>query len=311
MPAVIELFAGAGGMAQGLNNAGYSHEALIEWNRDAAETLRLNHPRWNVVGSNIHELDPRDFGHADLIAAGLPSRSAFPKEAGVQPRLEDFPELAQALHFVEVIQPSAVFFENVGAFAAPRFKTWRESLSAKLSEYGYDSTWKLMQSYEYGVPQLRPRFVLVAIRIDKYNRFSWPLPTLERNTVGGALRDLMAERGWKGADRWARLADDIGPTIVGGSVSRGGADLGPTRTRDAWLRLGIDGRSIAAMAPGADEPFNMQPKLTTRMVARLQGFDDGWQFSGSKTSVYRQIASALPPAVARAVAESIRDALIR
>jgi len=119
----------------------------------------------------------------------------------------------------------------------------------------------------------------------------------------------MADQGWPGADQWAVKADRIAPTLVGGSRKHGGPDLGPTRARNEWLKLGVDGRGIADAAPSADDPDSHTPRLTLRMAARLQGFPDAWEFAGRKTSTYRQIGNAFPPPVARAVGDALLAAL--
>jgi DNA (cytosine-5)-methyltransferase 1 len=126
--------------------------------------------------------------------------------------------------------------------------------------------------------------------------------------VGETLHDLMAERGWEGADTWARRASSIAPTLVGGSKKHGGPDLGPTRARAAWASLGVEGRTLAEEAP---EPgFQGMPRLTVRMAARIQGFPDDWQIWGRKTAAYRQVGNAFPPPVAKAVGDKIREALM-
>src|SRR5688572_33096352 len=117
----------------------------------------------------------------------------------------------------------------------------------------------------------------------------------------------MASEGWKGAAKWRDLANTIAPTIVGGSKKHGGPDLGPTRARRAWAALGVEGRSIAETAPDLD--FVGMPRLTVRMVARIQGFPDHWQFFGRKMTAYQQVGNAFPPPVAKAVATNIRIAL--
>jgi DNA (cytosine-5)-methyltransferase 1 len=124
---------------------------------------------------------------------------------------------------------------------------------------------------------------------------------------GETLLDLMGENGWRGAKAWAKSANDIAPTIVGGSKKHGGPDLGPTRARAAWATLGVEGKSLFNEAPGAD--FVGTPRLTVRMVARLQGFPDNWQFHGGKTTSYRQVGNAFPPPVAKAVAQNLKIAL--
>ena len=150
--------------------------------------------------------------------------------------------------------------------------------------------------------------VIVAIRKELVEAFDWPT-VLPHNppTVGETLKDLMATNGWLGAARWSKLANDIAPTIVGGSKKHGGPDLGPTRARQAWATLGVEGRTIAETAP--DRDFVGMPRLTVRMVARIQGFPDSWQFNGRKTNAYRQVGNAFPPPVARAVANNIKVAL--
>jgi DNA (cytosine-5)-methyltransferase 1 len=121
------------------------------------------------------------------------------------------------------------------------------------------------------------------------------------------LEDLMAANGWKGAKQWAKRANVIAPTVVGGSHKHGGPDLGPTRARKAWASLDVDGLGIWNDAPARD--FVGRPRLTVRMVARLQGFPDEWQFAGGKTAAYRQVGNAFPSPVACAVAEQIMKCL--
>ena len=138
-------------------------------------------------------------------------------------------------------------------------------------------------------------------------------PSSDRVTVGDALFDswlpkLEAREGLGG-----QLANDIGPTLVGGSKKHGGADLGPTRAKRAWRELAVDAMGVADSPPDRDSPHpkDTPPKLTVPMVARLQGWDDdwGWRFAGRKTAQYRQVGNAFPPPLAEAVGRSIIDAL--
>ena len=157
------------------------------------------------------------------------------------------------------------------------------------------------------MPQLRPRVVIVALKREFASEFCWPEGGKKKPlTVGKTLYDLMASRGWRGAGEWRKHANAIAPTIVGGSKKHGGPDLGPTRARKAWAELGVDGIGIANEAP--ERNFLGMPRLTTRMVARIQGFPDEWDFSGKKTAAYRQIGNAFPPPVAHAVAAEIARA---
>ena len=117
----------------------------------------------------------------------------------------------------------------------------------------------------------------------------------------------MASQRWLGAEKWRERANEIAPTIVGGSKKHGGPDLGPTRARQAWKTLGVNGAGLADGPPSRD--FVGMPKLTIPMVARLQGFADDWEFVGKKTPAYRQVGNAFPPPVATAVAEQITKCL--
>jgi DNA (cytosine-5)-methyltransferase 1 len=150
--------------------------------------------------------------------------------------------------------------------------------------------------------------VIVALRKDLVDHFEWPeVQPQNPLTVGECLHDLMAENGWRGARKWAEHANEIAPTLVGGSKKHGGPDLGPTRARRAWATLGVEGKSLANSAP--DKDFVGMPRLTLRMAARLQGFPDDWRFHGGKTVSYRQIGNAFPPPVAKAVADNLSVAL--
>jgi DNA (cytosine-5)-methyltransferase 1 len=172
--------------------------------------------------------------------------------------------------------------------------------------------WKLLNASDFGVPQLRPRSVLVALQPEDAPWFRWPAPSAGRPpSVGEAIGDLMGARGWPGAAGWARRASAIAPTIVGGSKKHGGADLGPTRAKRAWAELGVDGLGLADEPPAPWADPALIPRLTCEMVARLQGWQDewGWEFSGRKTARYRQVGNAFPPPVAEAVGGAIGRAL--
>ena len=303
----IEFCAGAGGQALGLEQAGFSHEALVEIEPDFAKTLRLNRPLWDVRTADMNEFDGRPFKGVDLLAGGLPCPpfSVAGKQLGELDERNLFPA---AIRLVDEIRPKAVMIENVRGFLSAVFEDYRLQLKAQLAKLGYHTEWRLLNASDFGVPQLRPRVVIVALRKDLVEAFDWP-DVLPHNppTVGETLGDLMAANGWQGAKRWAKQADDIAPTIVGGSKKHGGPDLGPTRARQAWAAMGVEGRSLAETAPMPD--FCGMPRLTIPMVARLQGFPDSWQFFGRKTTAYRQVGNAFPPPVARAVASNLRIAL--
>jgi DNA (cytosine-5)-methyltransferase 1 len=304
----LEICAGAGGQALGIEMAGFRHAAACEIDTAACDTLRLNRPRWNVIESDVRELHGADYRGIDLLAGGVPCPpfSIAGKRLGPDDERDLFPT---ALRLVRESKPAAVLLENVPGFATAKFSDYRAALIANLARSGYTVAWQVLNACNFGVPQLRPRFVLVAVKGNAAKRFLWPQPAGSPPAVGDTLYDLMASRGWRGASAWATRASAIAPTLVGGSKRHGGPDLGPTRARLAWRELGVEARSLADAPPDSAFTIEGLPRLTTRMAARIQGFPDNWTFSGKKTAAYRQIGNAFPPAVAHAVATAIRSAL--
>lgn len=303
----VEICAGAGGQALGLERAGFEHCVLVEIEEPACNTLRYNRPHWNVIHGDVNHFSGVPYKGVDLLAGGVPCPpfSVAGKQLGRNDERDLFPE---ALRLVKEINPNAVMLENVRGFLDPRFKEYRAHLKSELHSMGYQVDWKLLNASEYGVPQLRPRVVIVALKNEIWPFFSWPVPSSEKTmTVAHCLHDLMGESKWKGLKPWLKKANRIAPTIVGGSKKHGGPDLGPTRAKKAWAELGVNGGSIANEPPEPD--FEGMPKLTVRMVARIQGFPDDWIFDGKKTPAYRQIGNAFPPPVAEAVGRQIHTAL--
>jgi len=307
---VLELCAGGGGQALGLELAGFDHAGAVEYEAAFCETLRANRPNWNVLNCDIRDLRAKDFFGVDVVAAGVPCPpfSVAGKQLGPQDERDMFPT---ALRIVSVIRPRAVLFENVPGLATQRFADYRQGIFRKLDSLGYVPFSTVLQSVDFGVPQLRPRFVIVALRPDDAPYFRMPVRGGTQQTVGQTLFDLMAQGGWQGVAKWAKRANGIAPTIVGGSKKHGGPDLGPTRARQKWAELGVDGIGIADEPPGPDFPLDALPKLTVRMVARVQGFPDSWQFAGRKTIAYRQVGNAFPPPVARALGSALMKVLSR
>lgn len=307
----LELCAGAGGQAIGLELAGFAHEGVVEIDKDCCNTLRLNRPAWNVIEGDMKALDGTPFKGVDLLAGGLPCPpfSIAGKQLGEKDERNLFPA---AVRLIDEIRPRAILIENVRGFLDAGFLDYRENLRDVLYKMGYLAAWRILNAPDFGVPQLRPRVMIVALRRDIWDRFDWPqVETHNPATVGQTLYPLMAERGWKGAAKWRDKADDIAPTIVGGSKKHGGPDLGPTRAKRAWALLGVDGMGIADAAPGPELRVDHVPRLTVPMVAKLQGFPDDWTLSGRKTAAYRQIGNAFPPPVATAVAMKIKEALTK
>jgi DNA (cytosine-5)-methyltransferase 1 len=216
-----------------------------------------------------------------------------------------------ALALVEGARPRGVMFENVPGFASEKFSDYRRKFLERLAKLGYQPEWSVLQASDFGVPQLRPRFILVALQPRDAEHFRWPLPQEKPLTVGQTLVDLMGSNGWAGAEFWSEKASRIAPTIVGGSKKHGGPDLGPTRAKRQWKELAVDGMGIADEAPDETFPETALPRLTVRMVARIQSFPDTWQFTGKKTVAYRQVGNAFPPLVARSVGRAVFAAFKR
>lgn len=305
----IELCAGAGGQALGLEQAGFDHLGLVELDSYPCQTLRLNRPHWNIMQADLNNFDAGQFKGVDLVAGGLPCPpfSIAGKQLGEDDERNLFPA---AIRVIDQVRPRAVMIENVRGILDAVFTDYRKYILGQLSKLGYAGQWKLLNACDYGVPQLRPRVIFVALQKQLSGSFCWPAPSFDLPpTVGHILSDLMAANGWKGATLWSKRANEIAPTVVGGSKKHGGPDLGPTRSRAAWATLGVDGLGIADNAPASD--FLGLPRLTVRMVARLQGFPDDWQFVGKKTAAYRQVGNAFPPPVARAVSREVYRVLNR
>lgn len=313
---VVEICAGAGGQAIGLERAGFEHALAVELDGFACETLRQNRPDWKVVQGDVADRSlwtPADYEGVALLAGGVPCPpfSIAGKQLGASDERDLFAWAVELC--INEVKPRALLLENVRGLSMPRFAAYRQHVLDRLASAGYVGDWRLLHASNFGVAQLRPRFVLVALKEEDASYFRWPEHSSLQRTVGETLRDLMGANGWPHVDAWVQLANDIAPTLVGGSKKHGGADLGPTRAKRAWRELGVDGLGVANEAPGPDHPHpNVKlPKLTVHMVARLQGWDDawGWRLAGRKTAQYRQVGNAFPPPLAEAVGRSIMRAL--
>ncbi|MEU9096384.1 DNA (cytosine-5-)-methyltransferase [Streptomyces sp. NPDC048361] len=327
----VEICAGAGGQAVGLHQAGFKHVALIEIDKDACQTLRDNtgaDAEWSgcrVIQADLREFDSQDLGlqpgELDLLAGGVPCPpfSAAGKQLGADDERDLFPTM---LDLVDQLEPKAVMIENVRGLVDPKFTAYRADIVKRLESLGYEKCyWEVLEAKRYGVPQLRPRAILVAMKPEyaKYLEHHKPAPVPEVK-VGEALEETMRERFDAVADDpradqafkdWYENAlKGVAPTLVGGSKKHGGADLGPTRAKRAWSDLGVCGLGVA------DDPKKLKdkerdlfakagPKLTVQQAAIIQGFPTEWAFAGRKTAAYRQVGNAFPPPVARAVGEQI------
>jgi len=301
-PTSVEICAGAGGTALGLEQAGFRHVALVENDHQACQTLRTNRPRWRVIEADVRNLGAAEYAGIDLLSGGVPCPpfSVAGKQLGAEDERDLFPQIVR---LTGECQPKAVMVENVRGLLDPSFGEYRARLERRLKKLGYQTEWKLLNASDFGVSQLRPRVVMVALQPEYVGSFTWPVPRDEPPpTVGEILYKEMGSRGWPGAEAWRDLACGIAPTLVGGSKKHGGPDLGPTRARKAWAEFGVEGKSLANEPPGFLHEGPV--RLTVQMTALLQGFPADWHFTGSKTYAYRQVGNAFPPPVAAALGYS-------
>ena len=304
----IEICAGAGGQALGLEMAGFRHVLLVEYEKVYCACLRKNRPQWDVRCQDVHDFDGTPyFGTIDLLAGGVPCPpfSIAGKQLGADDERDLFPQM---LRLVGEISPRAVMIENVRGFLGKQFESYRKNILSRIGELGYNVHIQLLNALDYGVPQSRPRALIVGIKKNILDTFQFPQPNpFFITTVGDTLFDLIAANGWQMAEEWRKNANRAAPTLVGGSKKHGGPDLGPTRARKAWAEINVDGRGVANEPPAQD--FQGMPRLTPRMLARLQGFPDNWDFGDKKTVACRMIGNAFPPPVARAVGTEIINVL--
>lgn len=309
----VDVCAGAGGLALGLEGAGFEPALLLDKKRVACETLRLNRPGWNVLEMDLLDFDPAEHRHTydvDLLSAGLPRVKSSATVARAETE-EELRLLEAAVLLAPSIQPRALIIENVpGLVDSPKFEDVREFIRKELEHLGYRFRWFVLNAADFGVPQDRKQGVLVALKERYFEAFEPPVPTVtEHVPVGTALGPSMAARGWPGADAWAATAISVAPTLVGGSDNRGGADLGPTGSKKAWERMRVNGGALADEVPGPNDAESGMIKLTDAQTALLQAFPQEWRFAGKKTARYRQIGHASPPPVGTALGRAVAVAL--
>lgn len=304
----LEICAGAGGQAIGLEQAGFDHVGLVEIDKNACQTLSYNRPNWKVHNDDLKFFSAKKYNNLDLLAGGVPCPpfSVAGKQLGHEDDRDLFPE---ALRLIKESSPKAVMLENVKGILEKKFDSYREYIISQLENLGYKCEWRLVNSSDYGVSQLRPRAILVALKKNYFSYFQWPKPLKEKPvSVGDLLFEEMGSLGWENIHNWREAANRIAPTLVGGSKKHGGADLGPTRARQAWAQLGVDGRGLADSPPVNGS--KAMPRLTVKMAALVQGFPREWIITGKKTPAYRQVGNAFPPPVAKAIGAAIKNAII-
>lgn len=315
----VDLCSGAGGLALGLEQAGFDPVMVVDNHPFACDTLRKNRPLWDVWEGDLRTFDPtlhQQTYDVDLLSAGLPRVKAA---AGVNRAGDSEAELdllRATVYVSHSVQPRALIIENMSELVtSDHFAPIREFVHDELTHLGYRLTWFVLNAADYGVPQDRKQGIMVALKGNAIDSFEIPPTGRRTETVGSALRDSMRSRGWKRADEWAAQADRIAPTLVGGSWNRGGADLGPTGSKKAWATMGVNGGTVANTVPGVD--FIWDPgigpggmvALTVEQAACLQGFPPDWHLAGGKTAQYRQIGNASPPPVSKALGLAVRTAL--
>ena len=324
----VELFAGAGGLALGMHLAGFRHVLLNEMDAMACQTLRRNHPEWNVLEGDIHQIDFTPLrGQVDFLSGGFPCQ-AF-SYAGKKGGLEDargtlFFELARA---VREIQPKVFMGENVKGLLSHDDGKTLEVIRNVIAELGYTLVEpRVLKAIMYQVPQKRERLILVAIRNDiaEQVQFRWPAPykrvmTLRDAFYAGELfpvdvpaSDFQAypekkrkvmEMVPEGGD-WRDLPEEIQKEYMGGSFYLGGGKTGMAR------RLSLDEPSLTLTCAPAQKqterchPLETRP-LTIREYARIQTFPDEWKFEGNLTAQYKQIGNAVPVNLSYAIGRSL------
>ncbi|MDE6157475.1 MAG: DNA (cytosine-5-)-methyltransferase [Muribaculaceae bacterium] len=323
-----ELFAGGGGLALGMEKAGFNHVLLNEFDHSACETLRRNRPDWNVIEGDVHDIDFTPFrGKIDFLSGGFPCQ-AF-SYAGKRLGFEEtrgtlFFELARA---VKEIQPKVFMGENVrGLFEHDNGRTM-QTIKDVIAELGYTLIEpRVLRAIQYDVPQKRERLILIAIRNDiaPLVEFKWPdvcssVRTLRDAFFAGELfnTDVPASEGQRypeskfkvmqlvpeGGD-WRDLPEDVARDYMKGSYNLGGGKTGMAR------RLAMDEPSLTLTCAPAQKqterchPIETRP-LTVREYARIQTFPDDWQFCGSLTAKYKQIGNAVPVNLAWAIGRSL------
>lgn len=325
---LVELFAGAGGLALGLEQAGFKSVLLNEKDKYACQTLRANRPNWNVIEDDITNVDFSHLkGQVDLLTGGFPCQPF--SYAGKQLGFEDLRgtlvfEMARA---IKEIQPKVFLAENVKGLTENDGGRTLKTIIHVLEELGYTLVEQdIYKAIFYKVPQKRERLIIIGVRNDlaAKAKFVKPSPYYRLLTVKDALQagelfdspvpesvgqaypkrkaEIMAhvpEGGY-----WRDLPLDLQKEYMLGSFYLGGGKTGMAR-RLSWNEPSL----TLTCAPAQKQTERCHPSehrpLTTREYARIQTFPDDWQFEGSATQVYKQIGNAVPVNLALAVGKSL------
>lgn len=320
---VIELFAGAGGLALGMENAGLKCVAAVEIDLNAAKTLKRNRPEWNIIHDDVANVNFEQ-GAADIVAGGFPCQ-AF-SYAGKRLGFEDtrgtlFFEYAR---IIKQVQPKIILGENVrGLEKHDNGRTLQVMLSI-LDELGYKTQYKVLRAQYLDVAQKRERLVIIGIRKDLDLKFTFPQEQNYTISLKSALKDAPFSEGQIYSPKkkaimelvppggyWRDLPDDLQKSYMGASYFLGGGKTGMAR------RLSWDEPSLTLTCTPAQKqterchPSETRP-LTIREYARIQSFPDDWQFFGSVSAQYKQIGNAVPVNlgfhIGRSLIESLNEA---
>jgi hypothetical protein len=328
---VIELFAGAGGLALGLEKAGFETIGLVEFDKSAAETLKYNRPNWNVIHDDIANISSQDLeeyfnikkGELDLLSGGAPCQSF--SYAGKRLGLEDtrgtlFYHYAL---FLEKLQPKMFLFENVkGLTSHDKGKTYKTILSV-FEEEGYEVQSRVLNAWDYGVAQKRERMIMVGIRKDLINNISFEYP--KAHNYKPVLRDILLDcppsvGAQYGEDKrkifelvppggyWRDIPEEIAKPYMKSTWNMGGGRTGILR------RMSLDEPSLTVLTSPSQKqterchPLEARP-FTVRENARIQSFPDDWEFQGGVGAQYRQVGNAVPVLLAYEIGKKIKESL--
>ena len=327
----IELFAGAGGLALGLELAGFEEIGLVEIDPIACETLKINRPKWNIINEDIVEVSKRDLlkefhlkeGELDLLSGGYPCQSF--SYAGKKLGLEDVrgTMFYYYAEFLKQLKPKMFFAENVKGLTTHDGGKTINTMINLFEELGYKVEWKVLNAWDYGVAEKRQRVVIIGIRNDLIDsvKFEYPIPHDYKPVLRDVLQNVPDSIGAKYPESkkkvfdlvppggyWRDLPDDVAREYMKSCYFMGGGRTGIAR-RLSWDEPSLT-LTCSPMMKQTDRchPDESRP-FTTRAYARIQSFPDEWKFSGKMNDIYKQIGNAVPVNLAKCVGEAIMNAL--
>lgn len=319
----IELFAGAGGLALGLEQAGFEHIGLVEFDRSAAETLTHNRPNWNVLCEDVEIVAARDLeqefgikkGELDLLSGGAPCQSF--SYAGKRLGLDDvrgtmFYHYATFLH---KLQPKMFLFENVrGLLTHDKGRTY-ETIRNIFNDEGYTIVYQVLNAWDYGVPQKRERLITIGIRNDLIDKCEFKYP--EKHDYKPLLKDIELEQNPTECSRYSASKEKIFALVPPGGYWRDiDPDIAKEYMKTCWYmgggrtgilrRLSLDEPSLTVLTTSQMKqtdrchPIEVRP-FSVRENARIQTFPDDWEFQGTIGAKYRQVGNAVPCNLAKEI----------